>query len=276
MRARRRLPWWASSLFISMLLGLALAPVPASAAPPLLGLPTAGLNASQVPAGQHVFTSPAAWTQFWRQYSRAPAPLVDFSRWQVVAVFLGPRPNAGYDVTITDYVIQGSRLTVRVREWTPAPGSVSAQVITYPADLVAVPAGPEVSFARTSGPRALLSPVARDLPASRLDPSSLSAEAPEQFVAFTDATSWQQFWRRHGRGPAPPVDFAGGRMVIGVVGFRSRAGATLSHLTRAGDLITLTLGPAGQTCPGTPGQNSLLLLVPQVPRVDYRLLPYCR
>jgi hypothetical protein len=63
-------------------LGLVLAsPAGLAAQPegrPMLGLPTQGLRAKEVPPDKLVFTRQSDWTEFWAKYGTG-APLLDFS-----------------------------------------------------------------------------------------------------------------------------------------------------------------------------------------------------
>jgi PrcB C-terminal len=79
----------------------------------------------------------------WRSHlpTRQPAA-VDFSKEMVVAVFLGSRPTAGYGVTIVSATLEGNVLHVLYRETSPPPDAVTAQVITYPYQIVAIPKSP--------------------------------------------------------------------------------------------------------------------------------------
>ena len=71
-----------------------------------------------------------------------PEPAVDFSREMVVGIFLGSRPTAGNGVEIVGTRVDQAALVVQYRESRPGRGSVSAQVVTSPYHLVAIPARP--------------------------------------------------------------------------------------------------------------------------------------
>jgi hypothetical protein len=82
----------------------------------------------------------AEWTTLWRQHHPdKPRPAVDFSKEMVVGVFMGSRPNAGFSTTILSATAGNGALIVRYTEKVPAPGGVSAQILTFPYHLVAVP-----------------------------------------------------------------------------------------------------------------------------------------
>ncbi len=82
----------------------------------------------------------AEWTTLWRQHHPdKPRPAVDFSKEMVVGVFMGSRPNAGFSTAIVSVTAANGALIVRYAEKLPAPGSISAQVLTFPFHLVAIP-----------------------------------------------------------------------------------------------------------------------------------------
>jgi hypothetical protein len=91
-------------------------------------------------ARQAVARTAAEWDTLWRQHSPdRMQPRVDFSKEIVVGVFLGSRPSAGFGIAIVGAEAEQGGLTVRFRETRPAPGGMTAQVITSPYHLAAVP-----------------------------------------------------------------------------------------------------------------------------------------
>jgi PrcB C-terminal len=96
-----------------------------------------------------VVRAPAEWDALWRAHLPTPAPSTpDFSKEMVVGVFLGTKPTPGYGVTIVSATTEGGVLRVRYREASPPADAISAQVITYPYHIVAIPkpAATEVKF----------------------------------------------------------------------------------------------------------------------------------
>lgn len=80
------------------------------------------------------------WQTLWQRHAPGrPAPAVDFTRNMVLAVFLGSRPSAGYQVEISAVRLEGNTLVVQWREAAPGPGQAAAQVMTSPSHLVTVP-----------------------------------------------------------------------------------------------------------------------------------------
>jgi hypothetical protein len=93
----------------------------------------------------------AAWKTLWHGHAPNRAlPAVDFSKEMVVAVFMGSRTTSGYDVTIQATREEGGALVVAYRDTMPARDAMTAQVITAPYHLAAVPmhAG-DVRFEKT-------------------------------------------------------------------------------------------------------------------------------
>ncbi len=91
-------------------------------------------------ARQVVIRTAADWTAFWRTHNfDKPAPHVDFEKEMVVGVFMGSRPTAGYSVAITGTVERDGALVVTYTESSPRPGTMAAQVLTFPYFLAAIP-----------------------------------------------------------------------------------------------------------------------------------------
>ena len=82
----------------------------------------------------------AEWQAIWRQHSPARAlPAVDFAREMVVGIFLGSRPTAGYGADVAAVRDEQGVLIVQYRETQPGPERITAQVLTSPYHLIAVP-----------------------------------------------------------------------------------------------------------------------------------------
>jgi VWFA-related protein len=100
---------------------------------------------------QVVARTPAEWAALWRQHAGdKPAPTVDLGSSTAVAVFLGSRNSAGYAVEIVGARREGDALIVQWAERAPGRGDITAQVMTSPAQIVAIPkfAG-EIRFEKT-------------------------------------------------------------------------------------------------------------------------------
>ena len=80
------------------------------------------------------------WQALWAQHApERQRPAVDFSREMVVGVFLGTKPTAAYGVAVLSTIDGGGALLVKYRVAEPPSGTITAQVITYPYHLAAVP-----------------------------------------------------------------------------------------------------------------------------------------
>ena len=83
------------------------------------------------------------WKALWAAHDpRNPPPHVDFSEDMVLALFLGSRGTAGFRVDITGVESSRSGLTVTYAEQRPAPGDITAQMLTFPFVMVALPRQP--------------------------------------------------------------------------------------------------------------------------------------
>jgi len=85
--------------------------------------------------------TPAEWQALWSAHAAdRPQPSVDLARELVVAVFLGSRPTAGFGVEVVEATsAPDGALVVRYRERRPGRDTITAQVITSPFHIVAVP-----------------------------------------------------------------------------------------------------------------------------------------
>ena len=87
-----------------------------------------------------VAQTPDEWAALWRDHSGETAPpAVDLKTRTVVAVFLGSRSSAGYAVDIVGTRHAGGALIVQYQERRPAPGDITAQVLTSPAVIASLP-----------------------------------------------------------------------------------------------------------------------------------------
>jgi len=90
-------------------------------------------------AKQVLVRTDGEWTRLWQQHSpERPRPAVDFSKEMVVGVFMGSRPHAGFSTAIVSTTAANGALIVRYTETLPKPGTVSAQILTFPYHLVAI------------------------------------------------------------------------------------------------------------------------------------------
>jgi hypothetical protein len=101
-------------------------------------------------AKQAVARTAAEWAALWKthDYDR-PAPAIDFSKEMIVAVFMGSRPTAGFSTEIVQVTERDGGLVVSYREAMPPPGAITAQILTSPFHIAAVPKhGGDVKFSK--------------------------------------------------------------------------------------------------------------------------------
>ena len=91
-------------------------------------------------AKQVIVRTEAEWTQLWRQHAPdRPQPAIDFSKETVIGLFMGSRPNAGYSTAVVSATEGGGALIVRYTETRPARDAITAQILTFPFHLAAIP-----------------------------------------------------------------------------------------------------------------------------------------
>ena len=118
---------------------LLLAALLQTAPPPLRTVGKGPMSAIDQPR-QVTVRSAAEWGALWKEHgANAPLPAVDFSREMVVGVFVGTRPTAGYGVEIVRAIGNSSTLVVEYVETAPSRDTITAQVLTAPYHLAAIP-----------------------------------------------------------------------------------------------------------------------------------------
>ena len=117
-----------------MILALLQAPIPLR---PVAKGPTSGIESPR----QVSVRTDTEWSDLWRAHAPNTQPaLIDFSREMVLGVFLGTRATGGYSVEIVRTTAQASvGLIVEYVETAPARDAITAQLLTAPFHLVAVP-----------------------------------------------------------------------------------------------------------------------------------------
>jgi hypothetical protein len=91
-------------------------------------------------AQQVVVRSAADWGALWKKHApERPLPAVDFAKETVAAVFLGTRNTGGFGVEIVGAGQKAGTFVVQYRETKPGADTITAQVITSPFLLVAMP-----------------------------------------------------------------------------------------------------------------------------------------
>jgi hypothetical protein len=92
-----------------------------------------------------VVRDPATWSALWTQHTafmldpKPPLPEVDFSKNEVLGVFVGPERYGCYSVQITKVTESAGATIADFQPNVPSPGTLCAAVVAHPADIVAVP-----------------------------------------------------------------------------------------------------------------------------------------
>lgn len=96
----------------------------------------------------------AEWQAVWKAHSPdAKLPAVDFATKLVVGIFLGTKPTDGYGVEIVNVREDGDALVIEYVARQPRRDMMTAQILTQPYHLIAVPkhAGP-IRFVQVADP----------------------------------------------------------------------------------------------------------------------------
>jgi hypothetical protein len=98
----------------------------------------------------------AEWQAVWRAHAPdAKLPPVDFATRMVVGIFLGTKPTDGYEVEIVKTREDGVALVIEYVMRQPKRGTMTAQILTQPYHLIAVPKHADpVRFVQVADPAA--------------------------------------------------------------------------------------------------------------------------
>ena len=83
---------------------------------------------------ESVIRDETAWRTLWDQHSggTSPAPAINFGQNEVVAIFAGEEPSAGYRVQVLSVEEHPDERIVRYRISAPPPNVGAAAVLTQP------------------------------------------------------------------------------------------------------------------------------------------------
>lgn len=92
---------------------------------------------------QNLITDSENWQDFWQQHKSTeqpppPVPDVDFTKYQVVAVFAGEKGSSGYSVEITGVSRKEAVMSLEINYTMIATGGVIA-VLTQPFHIIQIP-----------------------------------------------------------------------------------------------------------------------------------------
>lgn len=90
-----------------------------------------------------IINTEQAWSAFYvklesRSSPRPPTPFVDFSKYTVVAAFMGEFPTDGYSTEIHKVLQQGKKMEVQIQESSPGEDDCCLQAFTQPYHVVKV------------------------------------------------------------------------------------------------------------------------------------------
>jgi hypothetical protein len=91
-----------------------------------------------------VISDVGTWEDTWDRLTAhlinpEPAPEVDFNEYILLAHFMGQKPTSGYEVEFTEVLEGATDISAAIREISPAPECMLAQVITSPYHVIQVP-----------------------------------------------------------------------------------------------------------------------------------------
>lgn len=109
-----------------------------------------GADSGYQSASQMVIDNSERWIELWQQHTSnteppPPVPQVDFSRYNVVAVFAGEKSTGGYSVEILTVETSSSQTTdlpslaIAVRYRQPSAGDFVTEAFTYPYHTIEIP-----------------------------------------------------------------------------------------------------------------------------------------
>ncbi len=103
-----------------------------------------GINSGYPTANRIVISNTAAWIDIWQQHScdhipPPPVPEVDFTQYQVVAVFAGEKPTGGYSVEVTNVEIKNSHLVAIIKSCQPQADALVTEAFTQPHHIIKIP-----------------------------------------------------------------------------------------------------------------------------------------
>jgi hypothetical protein len=88
-----------------------------------------------------VIQDAVTWTRFWNELGAdGTQPVIDFRRELLIGVTQGQQPHGGIEVAVERVVRSAGALVIAVVDRSPGPDCMTTEVITHPAEVIAVPA----------------------------------------------------------------------------------------------------------------------------------------
>lgn len=94
------------------------------------------LDLSKIGSQRFAIYDHSSWVKFWSDYGQGDRPKVDFSKYNIVGIFLGERGNPGYSIEIGNTWNSNNQLNIDYIEYLPNPSKGYIQVIVYPYELL--------------------------------------------------------------------------------------------------------------------------------------------
>lgn len=88
----------------------------------------------------------ASLIKLYESVNDPQVPKVDFTKAQVVALFMGERNTGGYDIKVKNVSEKGGKIYVTVEETKPKPGDMATMAITNPFTIVKINSTKEIIF----------------------------------------------------------------------------------------------------------------------------------
>ena len=115
-----------------------------------------GCSSGHISPAYYVIQDTETWTGVWNQHVQfmvfpLPPPVMNFSKYTVIAVFMGEVGTGGYGIEVYDIVDAGSSIIVKVEKTEPGPRCIVTQALTQPYHIVQIAkTDKEVSFETTT------------------------------------------------------------------------------------------------------------------------------
>lgn len=102
-----------------------------------------GYHSGVTSSAYHAIYDNETWTSTWNQHMQfmvdpPPPPIVDFSKYTIVAVFMGEVSTGGYAINVYDVVDTGSSILVKVEKTQPGPRTIVTQALTQPYHIIQI------------------------------------------------------------------------------------------------------------------------------------------
>jgi hypothetical protein len=99
----------------------------------------------------YLITNREEWQSLWNRVHthvipKPDLPEVDFSHRVIIAVFQGEQRNGGFEITVTDLVKNGKKLTAKVTEVSPGSSCAVTAALTQPYHIIVTDKMPKVKF----------------------------------------------------------------------------------------------------------------------------------